>query len=79
MKNERAVCEALMRLTPTQRGVFKLLAVGHSNKGIAADFGLSEKTIEWHRKMILTKLNLKTPVQMAHLALKLHLVENLYS
>lgn len=42
-------------LTPRERQVFDLLIQGHSTKAIAADLGLSPKTIEDHRASVMSK------------------------
>ena len=45
----------LSKLTPREREVLQLLLDGKSNKMIAADLGLSHKTIEFHRSRIMAK------------------------
>ena len=45
----------LAKLTPREREVLQLLLDGKSNKMIAADLGLSHKTIEFHRSRIMAK------------------------
>jgi DNA-binding CsgD family transcriptional regulator len=44
-------------LTPRERHVLRLIAAGHTNKAIAAQLGLSERTIDRHVSNILNKLN----------------------
>lgn len=43
------------RLSPREREVFRLLVKGLSNKAIAAELGLSPKTVEDHRAQIAAK------------------------
>ncbi len=43
-------------LSPREREVFLAVVDGHANKVIAADLGLAEKTVEEHRKRVMTKL-----------------------
>jgi NarL family two-component system response regulator LiaR len=44
------------RLTEREREVLRLVAAGRSNKGIAHEMGISEKTVEYHVTNILGKL-----------------------
>lgn len=45
------------RLSPREREVLKLIATGKSNKEIATDLGVTERTAKFHVTAILTKLN----------------------
>ena len=47
-------------LTSREIEVLKLLAVGRSNKEIAAELGISPRTVDAHRARIMDKLNLHT-------------------
>jgi DNA-binding CsgD family transcriptional regulator len=47
-------------LTPRELQVLRLVATGESNKAIAKDLGLSERTVERHLSNIFTKLDLST-------------------
>jgi len=51
----RANIARTMSLTPREREVLNLLVRGHPNKVIAAELGLSPKTIEDHRAAIVAK------------------------
>ncbi|MNK03758.1 Oxygen regulatory protein NreC [compost metagenome] len=48
-----------LKLSPREIEIIKLIKVGHGNKQISAQLGLSTYTIETHRKNIYRKLNLK--------------------
>ena len=50
------VQERWEHLTEREREVLSLIAVGGSNKGIAHEMGISEKTVEYHVTNILGKL-----------------------
>ena len=45
-------------LTPAELRVYELLAYGRSNKGIAAELFLSERTVEVHVRKIFSKMSL---------------------
>ncbi len=43
-------------LTPREREVMELVVAGKANKVIAADLGLSERTVEIHRARVMAKM-----------------------
>jgi serine/threonine-protein kinase len=49
----------LDELTPREREVLQLMAEGRSNLAIGARLGLTEKTVEGHVRIILSKLGLE--------------------
>ncbi|MEW6232115.1 MAG: response regulator transcription factor [Chloroflexota bacterium] len=53
---QEEVKERWERLTEREREVLLVVAVGHSNKQIAHEMGISEKTVEYHVTNILGKL-----------------------
>jgi RNA polymerase sigma factor (sigma-70 family) len=52
-------------LTAAERRVLKLLARGLSNRELAKELGVSERTVTTHVRRILDKLALKNRVQAA--------------
>jgi FixJ family two-component response regulator len=54
----------LATLTPREREVVPHLEAGRLNKQIAADLGVSEKTVKVHRSRILHKLHVRTLVDL---------------
>jgi two-component system response regulator NreC len=62
-------------LTQRERDVLRLIALGHTNQEIAKRLFLSVRTIEAHRRHILTKLRLSTRADLVRYALEHHLVE----
>jgi len=57
----------LARLTPREREVIAAVAQGHSNKVVAADLGISERTVELHRGRGMHKLEVRTVAELVHL------------
>ena len=55
------------RLTERQRQVMALMVHGKPNKGIAADLGISERTVELHRARVLRTMNVDSTTQLAYL------------
>jgi two-component system, NarL family, response regulator LiaR len=67
--------EARDSLTPRERQVVDLIARGLSNKRIALELGISEKTVKTHVSSILGKLGLTDRTQVALHAVREHWVE----
>jgi len=59
----------LARLTPRQRQVMELLVAGKPNKIVAAELGLSPKTVEVHRARLMTKLEVQSFAELVRLSL----------
>lgn len=57
-------------LTPREREVLRLIALGHTSVEIAAKLRLSPRTIETHRARIHRKLGLDTRAELVHYALQ---------
>jgi DNA-binding NarL/FixJ family response regulator len=64
----------LNSLSERQFQVLGLLSTGRSSKEIAAELGISIRTVEVHRHDILKKLKLKTTISLIHYV-KSHAVE----
>jgi two-component system response regulator NreC len=62
-------------LTPREREVLRLIALGHTSVEIAAKLGLSPRTIETHRARIHRKLGLDTRAELVSYALQHQLLE----
>lgn len=61
-------------LTARETDVLKLIAVGLSNKEIARDLGIGEKTVKTHVSNILSKFNVLSRTQAALMAVRMGLV-----
>lgn len=55
----------VMNLTPRERQVLELVAVGMSNKHVAIELDLQEKTVKHHMTQILTKLGVTNRTEAA--------------
>jgi DNA-binding NarL/FixJ family response regulator len=62
-------------LTPRESEIVKLIAEGHSSKGIAELLVISDKTVERHRANVLEKLGLRDRVDLTRYAIRRGLVE----
>ena len=70
----RAGADPLEQLTTRERDVLTLIANGRSNKRIALELGISEKTVKTHVGHVLAKLGVTDRTQAAVLALQEGLV-----
>ena len=61
---------ALSGLTPREREVFQLLAVGKANKEVAAMLDLSLGTVKKHRENLQRKLDCHSAAELARLAIR---------
>jgi DNA-binding CsgD family transcriptional regulator len=58
----------ISELTPRQRDVLLLVAVGMSNKEIAIELGLSPRTVEIHRKAMMIRLGARSTADAVRIA-----------
>jgi len=63
------------KLTARERQVLRLVALGHTNRSIAAMLELSPKTVDAHRTNLMRKLDLHDAQALTRLAVKLGLVD----
>ncbi len=61
-------------LTKRERQVLVHVAMGRSNKEVAAEFGISVRTVETHRENLMRKLDIHSVAELTRLALKTGLV-----
>ncbi|MGA8901728.1 chemotaxis protein CheB [Bradyrhizobium sp.] len=64
-----AAANHIAALTPRQRQIMDLVLAGHPSKNIAADLGISQRTVETHRASIMKKTGVKSLPALARLAL----------
>ncbi|MBN2560389.1 MAG: response regulator transcription factor [Phycisphaerae bacterium] len=63
-------------LTPREYEVLQLVAEGWANKQIAADLGISIKTVEKHRQRVMEKLDIHETAGLTRYAVSAGLVES---
>ncbi|MFT0532657.1 response regulator transcription factor [Castellaniella hirudinis] len=61
------------RLTLRERQVAGYITAGRSNKVIAAELGLSHRTVEAHRARIFYKVGVRNAVELTRRCLRCHL------
>jgi DNA-binding NarL/FixJ family response regulator len=66
----------IQELTPREREVFQLLALGRSNKQVASALKVSLGTAKKHRENLQRKLNCRSTAEMALLAIREGLMES---
>jgi RNA polymerase sigma factor (sigma-70 family) len=66
---EDDVTAAFASLTARQREIMDLVLAGHPNKIIAADLGISQRTVENHRASIMKKTGAKSLPALVRLAM----------
>jgi two-component system CheB/CheR fusion protein len=64
-----AAAKRIAALTTRQRQIMDLVLAGQLSKNIAADLGISQRTVETHRASIMKKTGAKSLPALARLAL----------
>ena len=64
------------RLTPRERQVMELVVAGRTNRSIASEFGVSEKTVEIHRGQVMTKMKAAGLAELVRMAAVLERAED---
>ena len=59
----------MIKLTPRENQILNLILEEKSNATIAFELGISERTVETHRKSIYTKTGAKTVVGLVKMVL----------
>jgi len=62
--------QRIATLSEREHEVFHLVAEGYANKAVAAELGISERTVEVHRSQAMKKLGAKTLAQMVRIHLQ---------
>jgi FixJ family two-component response regulator len=64
-----AVMNRLAHLTPREREVAELLIAGKTSKEIAVAMNVSVRTVEGHRRMVFSKMNVSSATQLVRTVL----------
>ncbi|ANH07804.1 DNA-binding response regulator (plasmid) [Shinella sp. HZN7] len=75
LARQRPAQNAVAMLTPREIEVVRLVALGETNKSIAAQLDVSVKTVDTHRTTAMRKLGLHTAVDVALFAVRNRLIE----
>ncbi len=66
-------------ITPRQREILRLVALGHTNREIAGSLGISVRTVEVHRFNLMHRLNVRNVAQLLRQALQQNLLPRNFS
>ena len=61
-------------LTKRELSILKEVAAGKTTPQIAAMLGLSQETVKWYRKQMLTKFSAATSAEMVSKAIQEHIL-----
>ncbi|HSA87371.1 MAG TPA: LuxR C-terminal-related transcriptional regulator [Nitrospira sp.] len=63
-----------LHITPRQREILRLVALGHTNREIAGSLDISVRTVEVHRFNLMRRLNVRNVAQLLRQALQHNLL-----
>jgi FixJ family two-component response regulator len=55
-------------LTPREQAVMRLVVLGHPNKQIAAEIGITEGTVKLHRGQVMRKMKVQSLAELVRIA-----------
>lgn len=67
--NSDEIRQRIASLTPREREILEQLVIGHPNKGIARNLGISPRTVEIHRANLMKKMDADTLSHLVRMAL----------
>ncbi len=67
--------EAYQRLSAREREIFRLIAMGYTNRQAAEELYLSEKTIETYKSRLMNKLGFHSRIELVRYALRLGIIK----
>jgi FixJ family two-component response regulator len=69
LRRHRQTAAHLATLSPRERQVMEMVVAGRPNKQIATRLGITEKTVEAHRKRVMQKLGARNAAALVRLVL----------
>lgn len=63
-----------LHITPRQREILRLVAMGHTNREIGASLDISVRTVEVHRFNLMRRLDVRNVAQLLRQALQHNLL-----
>ena len=66
-------------ITPRQREILRLVALGYTNREIAGSLNISVRTVEVHRFNLMHRLNVRNVAQLLRQALQQNLLPRNFS
>lgn len=73
--NHQELADRQSSLSEREQEVFERVADGQMNKVIAAELGISERTVEVHRGQVMKKLGVRTLAQLVRIKIELEMGE----
>jgi RNA polymerase sigma factor (sigma-70 family) len=70
-QEQQSLAERLESLSPREREVLDLVVAGNANKVIAAELGISQRTVEIHRARVMQKMGADSLPDLVRLTLEL--------
>jgi DNA-binding NarL/FixJ family response regulator len=70
---------AMEQLTPRQRDILRLVALGHTNREIATLLEISVRTVEVHRFNLMRRLEVRNVAQLLRRALQMGLLSKTFA
>lgn len=70
LADQSRIAERIASLTPREHEVMEMVVDGNANKVIAADLGLSQRTVEIHRGRVMNKMKAGSVSQLVQMVLR---------
>ena len=67
---DRVEGKPALNITPRQREILRMVAMGHTNREIGASLTISVRTVEVHRFNLMRRLNVRNVAQLLRQALQ---------
>jgi len=74
LRERERLIQRFHSLTPREREVLEMLMAGRSNKVMASDLSLSQRTVELYRARVMEKTGARSLAQLVRMAMELNVV-----